>query len=294
MEQFCTLQKLTSEAHFIRKPKLIKIQTKSGEIQVAGLPGFDKGYFRSQYPGLSAEEENKIFSQGLANILTGLSAQLNPTIPSVLMAHHTVVGCEMDNGTHIFQANEVVLDAAAIDNSNFDLVCLGHIHKAQKLDICNKPALYSGSIDAFTFNDEGNEKGFWIHKLFNPDGSKHKANFVETPAREFMTYCFDQGSIKGINQHGPYYMGSTLELQNKVVRILYSCDQDTERVLDKKKLERDLYAAGAYYVREIRPEKIEASVNRERMHENPAGLPGKTAGGNTHHRDTETQRKERE
>jgi DNA polymerase-4 len=33
---------------------------------------------------------------------------------------------------------------------------------------------------------------------------------------------------------------------------------------------------------------------RERTHENPAGLPGKTAGGNTHHRDTETQRKERE
>lgn len=31
---------------------------------------------------------------------------------------------------------------------------------------------------------------------------------------------------------------------------------------------------------------------RERTHENPAGLPGKT--GNTHHRDTETQRKERE
>lgn len=262
--QLETLKLMAQEnVTYFMEPGIIKINTKSGPIQVAGLPGFDKGHFRAQYPGLSAEQENVLFTEQLAMIVEGLSAQVDPAIPSVLMAHHTVVGCELDNGQHVFQTNEVVLEAATLDNSAFDLVCLGHIHKAQRVEACSKPVYYAGSIDSFTFNDEGHEKGFWCHGT----GSNGKHTFVETPAREFQTFRFDQGSIAGLNQHGPYFFGSALDFKNKVVRVLYTCDVETEKALDKKKLERDLYAAGAYYVSEIRPEKVTASVNRERMHE---------------------------
>jgi exonuclease SbcD len=256
---------------FIDTPDLFYVDTRSGPIQVAGLPGFDKGHFRAQFSGLSAEEENQVFTQQLAGIVAGLSAQLDPAIPSVLMAHHTVVGCELDNGTHVFQANEVVLDAAALDNSNFDMVCLGHIHKAQRVETCNKPVYYAGSLDAFTFNDENCQKGFWVHYLnenwtgeekyqYIGQGYTIGSSFISTPAREFFTLRFDQEYIKSLGWLGCNY-------SNKVVRILYTCDAETEKALDKKKLERDLYAAGAYYVSEIRPEKVTAAVNRERMHE---------------------------
>lgn len=263
--QFEALEDMLEDktVYFFRRPHLARIPTKEGLIQIASLPGFDKGHFRAEHPGLSAEEENRFFTQQLAAIVEGLSAQVDPEIPSVLMAHHTVVGCELDNGEHIFQANEVVLEAATLDNSNFDLVCLGHIHKAQKVEACSKPVYYAGSIDSFTFNDEGHEKGFWCHGT----GSNGKHTFVETPAREFQTFRFDQGSIAGLNQYGPYFFGSALDFKNKVVRVLYTCDSETEKALDKKRLERDLYAAGAYYVSEIRPEKIYESMNRERMHE---------------------------
>lgn len=258
----------SDEVQFFYTPELREIQTKSGPIQIAALPGFDKGHFRSQYPGLSAEEENKIFSEQLTQIIQGFSAQLSAFMPSVLMAHHTVTGCEMDNGYNVFQANEVTLNTGALNQSGFDLHCLGHVHKKQKIDSF-KPIFYAGSIDAYTFNDEGHEKGFYIHKVIDKGSTWEysMSKFIPTPARKFQTYSFDQGSIEGINQHGLHYMGSTLELQNKVVRVLYSCNSDMEKALDKKKLERDLYAAGAYYVTEIRPENIEASVNRERMHE---------------------------
>lgn len=266
-EQFFTLEKLT-EAIFICDPKIETIQTMSGPIQVAGLPGFDKGFFRSQHPGLSAEEENRIFTEQLDSIVQGLSAQINPNIPSVLMAHHTVVGCELDNGQHVFQANEVVLSTATLENSAFDMVCLGHIHKAQKVE-CLKPVYYAGSIDAFTFNDERQTKGFYLYNLDKKTDGKAVV-FVsgeETPAREFRTCTWDEDSLNTYFCSGIYGFANFEAIKNKVIRVLYSCDKATEKALDKKKLERDLYAAGSYYVAEIRPEKITAEVNRDKLHE---------------------------
>lgn len=282
--QFETLQQLTAGVMYITKPEIITVFTDNiNKIQVAGLPGFDKGHFRAQFPGLSAEEENQVFSQQLDIIVQGLSAQVDPNIPSVLMAHHTVIGCELDNGQHVFQTNEIVLSSTTLENSNFDLVCLGHIHKAQRVGNCIKPVYYAGSIDAFTFNDEGHEKGFWIHTIIQRDDdldykevdsglvymhdsqSMRLVNsyFFTTPAREFLTLHADQDGITGC-------MTGENEFRrpcNKVVRILYTCDEATEKALDKKKIERDLYAAGAYYVSEIRPEKIHEVVNKERLSE---------------------------
>jgi exonuclease SbcC len=264
-EMFNSLIRICGDRNccFFDTPDIAIIYTASGPIQVAALPGFDKGHFRAQFPGLSAEEENQVFTQQLSTIIQGLSAQVDPSIPSVLMAHHTVVGCELDNGQHVFQANEVVLPASALDNSSFDLVCLGHIHKAQRVEICNKPVYYAGSIDAFTFNDEGHEKGFWVHNIEHIKEG-FESDFINTPAREFST-------IKVVADNTGLFDQAIVDfkkcIENDVVRILYTCDEATEKALDKKKLERDLYAAGAYYVAEIRPEKIEVSVNRERLHE---------------------------
>jgi len=276
LETFYTLQELVDDFQvtLYTEPFIRKISTKSGPIQIAGLPGFDKGHFRAQFPGLSAEEENQIFTEQLSGIVAGLSAQIDSTIPSVLMAHHTVVGCELDNGTHIFQANEVVLDAATLDNSAFDLVCLGHIHKAQKVEVCSKPVYYAGSIDADRFNDEGHQKGFFIHDMnvnhqYIDGGYAVYPTFIKTPAREFFTLNWEKPEIELYNSSSFINQAFkvTNALKDKVVRVLYTCDSETEKALDKKKLERDLYATGAYYVSEIRPESITAAVNRDRMHE---------------------------
>jgi exonuclease SbcC len=262
LEQLKTINFMTDvSVKFIFEPELLHMITKSGPIQIAGLPGFDKGHFRAQFPGLSAEEENQVFTQQLSLIVQGLSAQVDPTIPSVLMAHHTVVGCELDNGTHVFQANEVVLDAATLDNSAFDLVCLGHIHKAQRVEACNKPMYYAGSVDAFTFNDEGHEKGFYLHDTEWPVNGHM---LIKTPAREFVTRRMNAEDITTITNG---YLVPNDTNKDKVVRVLYTCDSETEKALDKKKLERDLYAAGAYYVSEIRPEKVTAAVNKNSFHE---------------------------
>lgn len=269
LEYMCITDGNMYPVHFITEPLIDIFKTRSGMVQIAGLPGFDKGYFRTQFPGLSAEEENRVFSEQMKLIIDGFSAQVDPSLPSILMAHHTVVGSSLDNGqSTLYMQNEMVIEVTTLDSSNFDIVCLGHIHKAQKLLNSNKPIYYSGSIDAFTFNDEGPGKGFWIHRLEKQPNRDEWLNigtvFFDTPARQFVTDIWDQNLVS------EYLNGTAeinLEVPNPIVRILYSCDSETEKALDKKKLENDLYAAGAYYVSEIRSEKITETVNREQMHE---------------------------
>jgi hypothetical protein len=115
---------------------------------------------------------------------------------------------------------------------------------------------YSGSLDAFTFNDEGHEKGFIIHDI-NVEGPYHDydypCRYIGTPAREFITDLWDNVAIEDYWKNGlDFGLLPNDCYKDAVVRVLYTCDSDTEKVLDKKKLERDLYNAGAYYVSEIR------------------------------------------
>lgn len=288
MEAFNTIRKLGHPNLYIfTQPDVRMVQTKSGSLQVAALPGFDKGYFRSKMPGLSAEEENSMFTQELSNCIMGLSAAVDPSIPSVLVSHYTVVGCQYENGDHIFMQNEVVLTPSTIDSTPFDLIALGHIHRAQKVDTCSKPTYYCGSINALTFNEEGQEKGFWIHEYGKESATSQNlgkcswlhigSKFIKTPYREFLTVEMDEELIKFQNEGLIGWEWSEEEgveegyspcVKDKIVRVLYTCSDEVNKAFDKKNLEKQLYEAGAFHVTEIRPKSILVTVNRQALNEN--------------------------
>lgn len=73
---------------------------------IACIPGFDKQEFRAQFPGLNAEEENTVWTRYIGEMVMGLRAQCqNPGIPSILMAHYTVPGCNLESGQTRCYAN---------------------------------------------------------------------------------------------------------------------------------------------------------------------------------------------
>lgn len=83
----------------ITKPEIVtvkilvdKFANEYMAVQVGGVPGYDKGYFRAQNPGMSVEEENQMCSKMLGNIVLGLSSQLDPECLSILMSHYTEIG----------------------------------------------------------------------------------------------------------------------------------------------------------------------------------------------------------
>lgn len=267
-EQFEVLREMFSgfqNVHVITTPQVLSFD----DIDVAVLPGFDRGVYRAKFPGLSKDEENEVFTNELANIVTGLRAQCNPEKKCVLMTHYTVPGCNTESGqTMMLTQFEPIITQEALLTANYDLVALGHIHRPQKL--MGHDWYYSGAINAMNFNDEGQERGFWIHET-HPTGV-WKSEFHNTPIREFVTLNFTDTDITAINlgsidEVAMNYWRYNGAVMGKIVRIHYSCSADNAKAykMNESLLEKALIDDGAFMLWENLPDKVDEFANRTEL-----------------------------
>lgn len=262
--------------HFAEKPNVyivmepMVIQTEQADIAV--LPGFDVGVFRSKFSGMGKEEENEAISQELGNIVMGMKSQCRPGKVSILMAHYTVPGCNTESGqSQILTQFEPIVPVECLEAANYDLVALGHIHRPQELKAVRN-AFYSGSINANNFNDEGQERGFWIHESLPFDTWNWNSTFYKTPYREFLTYHFTDTDVTAIiyghiDEVAMNYWRWNRAISGKIVRVLYECSAEKKKAFNIALLEKVMYDDGAFWVSDILPEKIETVANRMDMSE---------------------------
>lgn len=276
-EQFSMLDAHFSgddSVHIITEPTVFQVKgykITDRWVNIACLPGFDRGIFRAKFPGLSKEEENVVFTEELGKTILALRAECDPRYPSVLMSHYTVPGCNTESGqTQFLTQFEPVLLPEMLDAASFDLVALGHIHRPQMIPTC-KNTFYSGAINALNFNDEGQDRGFLIHE-FPDDGSAVQHTFIKTPAREFLTLRFVQADIEAINDGALEYVAENRwrwnnSVAGKIVRVLYTCTEDAHKAFNRSLLEKQLYADGAFWVSEISPEQVTVGTNKDELSE---------------------------
>lgn len=255
------------DVKIITEPQVVEVFSGAyGWVQVACLPGFDRGYYRAQHPGLSKEEENEVFTKAIADMIIGLKAQCKAGTPSVLVSHYTITGCNMESGqTAFFSQFEPVVYPDTLAAADFDLVCFGHIHRPQQLEGC-KNTFYCGAISQLNFNDEGQERGYWIHDI---DGSGEvKSTFQQLPTRQHKTLRLNDEDVAGITT-GELEVADFLDraddLNGKIVRVLYDCTDEHNKAFNHAVFENMLYAAGAFWVQEITPQKITITVDRRSM-----------------------------
>lgn len=258
------------EVKIITEPQVVEVFSGAyGWVQVACLPGFDRGYYRAQHPGLSKEEENEVFTKAIADMIIGLKAQCKPGTPTVLVSHYTITGCNMESGqTAFFSQFEPVVYPDTLAAADFDLVCFGHIHRPQQLEGC-KNTFYCGAISQLNFNDEGQERGYWIHDI---DGSGEvKSTFQQLPTRQHKTIRLNDADVERINTDGPDWLygkpdpESAGKVEGKIVRVLYDCTDEHNKAFNHAALENHLYSIGAFWVQEITPQKITITVDRRSM-----------------------------
>ena len=288
-EQFATLKSTfwgDDMVHIVDRPEWSSYLLKSGKkVQIACVPGFDRGYYRAKHPGLSKEEENEVFTKAVEDMIMGLKAECIPGIPSVLVSHFTITGCNMESGqTAFFSQFEPVVYPATLTAAKFDLVCFGHIHRPQQLDGC-KNTFYCGAVSQLNFNDEGQERGYYIHELednIDPDfplpgddaireWSLVRSTFHRLPTREHLTIRLNDADIGEITSSGDWLYTAPLlkyqeEAKDKIVRVLYDCTDEHNKAFNHSTLEswlRDV--AGAFLVQEITPQKITITVDRRSM-----------------------------
>ena len=262
--QFNVLSEMFADVpnvHVVITPQVISFD----DVDIAVLPGFDRGVFRANHPGLSSDEENVVFTNELSNIVTGLKAQCSPEKKSILMAHYTVPGCNTESGqTMMLTQFEPIIPQEALLAANYNLVALGHIHRPQK--IMHRDWYYSGAINAMNFNDEGQQRGFWIHNWH--ELGTWQSIFHETPIREFATIELNDDDVTQINMQAMDFVATEKwrgQIDGKIVRVHYSCTAENSKALNKATLERELLEDGAFMVWEILPDKIDEFANRTQL-----------------------------
>lgn len=267
---------LELQAHFefvenvkiVITPELVR----TSYADIVAVPGFDKGTFRAQHPGISKEDENIVFSEELGKIIVGMRAMCSEDFPAILMSHYTVPGCNTESGqTQFLTQFEPVITQDMLSAADYDLVALGHIHRPQMINGLRN-VYYSGAINAMNFNDEGQKRGYWRYEMKRFSNDKwdiSDAWFRETPYREFITFHFTDTDITAINlghidEVAFNYWTYNGAVTDKIVRVLYTCSAEQKKIFNTALLEKALYDAGAFWVSGIEAEKIE-SANRTEL-----------------------------
>ncbi len=216
------------------------------DFPIACLPGLNRSSLLTQeeYKGLPPEQVHRIMTDKITQLCMGMSAQMPNDKPKILMAHMTYQNA--DTGfTDLLMQHEPILTREAV--AGFDLVCLGHIHKPQIID---DKVFYSGPIERLSFNEQDIKPGFWIHEVTDelPYDRLVRSKFIETPARKYVTMDWCEGALS--NYIDGEYISE--DIQDSIVRLRYSCSEETAKLLNRKKLEQDLYDAGAFFVSDIK------------------------------------------
>lgn len=230
----------------------ITIRTKPGiipyipDLNVACLPGLNRSSLLTQeeYKGLPPEQVHRIMTDKITQLCQGMSARMPSDKPKILMAHMTYQGA--DTGfTDLLMQHEPILTKDAV--AGFDLVCLGHIHRPQQID---GKVFYSGPVERLSFNEEGINPGFWIHEVESnlPFGRLLPSRFIETPARKYLTLEWSESEVIDYLAYGHIVW----DIKDSIVRLHYSCTEETAKQINRKQLEQSLYDAGAFFVSEIK------------------------------------------
>ena len=237
-----------------------RIDTKGGPVQVVTLPWLTRSTLltRPETQGLSMGEVGSLLLDRLRVALEGEIRQLDPDVPTVLLAHVMTDTARYGAERFLAVGKGFTVPMAILARDCFDYIALGHVHKYQR--VCESPlAIYPGSIERLDFSEEKEDKGYIMLDL---QKGKASAEFCSLPARVFKTIEVDL-----TEQEQPH---ETLlaavqkkDLSEMVVRIVYKLRADQVDLVDNGSIGEALKHSHSYT---IQPQLI-SQLSRPRLPE---------------------------
>lgn len=225
--------------HVFSKPNAITIETKSGPIQVVGIPWPNRHNLaiNVDHSLSSASELTQHISQSLAHITKQLASSLNQDVPAILVGHLTVSsGIFSGSEKRAVYGQDPILLPSQLAIAPFDYIALGHLHRFQNVNPQGSiPIVYSGSIDRIDFGERKEEKGFCDVTIV----SKTKTTFqhITIPTRPFIqidVILNDQSDATDqILQHLSQY-----QIKDAIVKITYELPTTMTDTVDVKQIQK--------------------------------------------------------
>jgi exonuclease SbcD len=210
--------------YVISKPEILKLKTKSGDLQIVGIPWPTRNNLiaNEAYRFKSNAEITAFLSERVGQIISSFAQSLDPNLPSILAAHLTVSNgifsgsekCAIFGNDPIFLPSQLAIQP-------FDYVALGHLHRYQNLNQGGIPVVYSGSIERIDFGERKENKGFCRVEIEAACGQKSCTHvFVEVPTRRML-------QVEVVLEDGKEFTQQVVEEVKKsdvtdaIIKILY-------------------------------------------------------------------------
>lgn len=236
-----------------QKPEIVKIDTKSGAIQVASLPWLRRSTMISQLSKnneteLSFEKINERIQGLLTSVIDSHANKLDAKLPSILAAHVWVSEASLGSERSMTIGQEHVLLLSNVANQKFDYVALGHLHKAQVLSE-KPPVIYSGSMERVDFGEEHDDKGFYLINIKENENGVRKTSyeFKKLDARRFFTLKIeiDENELDPTIKVLGEIEKNKEQINDAVVRLSITLPAELEKGLNDNALHKAL--SGAHY-----------------------------------------------
>jgi len=223
-----------------RKPELLQIPTKSGNLQVITLPWLHKNDYKQ-----------------VAEKLKLMYEKIKPDSPAILASHAEIEGAAFGSEKGLAIGNDVTIPLPLFQDKRLSYVALGHIHKHQVL---SNPAnagpliVYSGSPERIDFGEEKEEKGICLVEItstsqvarIKPARSiewKSQFTFIPTNARGFLTINVD---LKTTDLDPTQIVLDEIKkcaLADKIIRLVINIPAELDKDIKMDKIKKALSSA---------------------------------------------------
>jgi len=247
--------------HVMAKPQTLVLPTKSGPIQIVGMPWPTRNTIALSNAHLNKSNAHitEYISHAVASIIADQAKKLDPTIPAVLAGHLTVSsGIFSGSEKRAIYGTDPIILPSQLAIEPFDYVALGHLHRYQNLNPRGYPAIvYSGSIERIDFGERKEEKGFCVVRIAQKGSTTHE--FISINARPFIQI---EVKLKAGEKQTPQVLDAIAlhSITDAVIKIIYYVPENTRDVVDLKAVQHA--CRDAMFVVGIIP--VHAQVSRER------------------------------
>lgn len=214
------------------------------EAVISMCPAPTKRYFdaSSDIKGTNAEIAN-----AMSVMFAGFAAQASAYDCSHLLVGHWQADGAMISETQVLTGHDISISKDQMALANADLVCLGHIHKSQRLGKKGN-VFYSGSIHANNYG-ELEDKGFYLHTFDGKD--LVESRFIKTPSTRLvklsddLTGVSDLADMTGIPSMELLLSSQPDNVMGANVRLELKVFQDDAKKINTEELEKALIDQGA-------------------------------------------------
>jgi exonuclease SbcD len=218
----------------VDRPMSIKLDTKSGALQLIGLPHITRHQLMTldKYKDLSAAEIDRVLVDHIRDLLRGYYLELDATIPTVVTAHMATDSALAGIEEELLVGYTLTFPTEMFVDSKIDYVALGHIHKYQILRQKAPAIVYAGSLERVDFGEEKEDKGF-VHVQI--ERGKADFKFHSISPRPFITVDADLSKSESPTEDLLAKISKSC-VPGCVLRVRYKIDQEKMTLVDEDRL----------------------------------------------------------